>query len=260
MPLAALHDGNQFLIEKYSLGSIPSISLTNTNYQSLRNAQVLAMGASEFRHTDKPPLRAVPVELSAIAGTRSETPNQTAFPLRQGRSFINPEFTLENLRKQREQQAFGIVHLATHASFPQVENGRKEAEIDLWNRSLSLDEFRLAKWYDRTEVEVLVLSACETATGDSSAEMGFAGLAVCSGVKSAVASLWKVKDTAALGLMTEFYRHLRSQPIKAEALRQAQLAMLRKQVIELPPSATIPNSDRSHPRFWAAFTIIGSAW
>ncbi|WP_445305498.1 MULTISPECIES: CHAT domain-containing protein [unclassified Microcoleus] len=287
MPLAALHDGKQFLVEKYSLGSIPSVSLTNTKYQSLQNAQVLAMGASKFPHTDKEPLPAVPIELSAIAGTRSDTKNQAGFsrnesflnpaaefPLWRGRSFLNENFTLENLSKQRQQEAFDIVHFATHASFPQNQNGRKEAEIDLWNRSLSLDEFRLAKWYDRRQVELLVLSACETAIGDNTAEMGFAGLAVRSGVKSALASLWKVNDTGTLGLMTEFYRHLRSAPIKAEALRKAQLAMLHKQIvvkngqlqgteraIDLPGNLkNLPNSDLSHPHFWAGFTIIGSPW
>ncbi|PSB52665.1 hypothetical protein C7B67_06060, partial [filamentous cyanobacterium Phorm 6] len=272
LPIAALHDGEQFLIEKYSLGSIPSVSLTNTNYQSLKNAKVLAMGASEF--LDKPPLRAVPIELSAIASTKSNTQNPAQLPLWPGISFLNQDFTLENLRKQREQQAFDIVHLATHASFPQNQNGRKEAEIDLWKRSLPLDEFRLAKWYDRRQVELLVLSACETAIGDNTAEMGFGGLAVRSGVKSALASLWKVNDYATLGLMTEFYANLRSAPIKAEALRQAQIAMIRKQVvikdgklvgsqksaIDLTQAAQVPNSDLSHPNFWAGFTIIGSPW
>jgi len=286
LPLAALHDGNQFLVEKYSLGSIPSVSLTNTNYQSLQNAQVLAMGASEFPHTDKPKLPGVPIELSAIVGTRSDrkkpaglTRNESflnpaaEFPLWRGRFFLNQDFTLENLSRQRQQQAFDIVHLATHARFPLGANGRKEAEIDLWNRSLALDEFRLAKWYDRRQVELLVLSACETAIGDNTAEMGFAGLAVRSGVKSALASLWKVNDIGTLGLMTEFYRHLRSQPIKAEALRKAQLAMIHKQIvvkdgqlrgtesaIDLTQSAQVANSDFSHPKFWAGFTIIGSPW
>ncbi|MCY7383359.1 MAG: CHAT domain-containing protein, partial [Microcoleus sp. CAN_BIN18] len=274
LPIAALHDGEQFLIEKYSLGSIPSVSLTNTNYQSLKNAQVLAMGASEFPHTNKDPLPAVPIELSAIAGTKSNTQNPAQLPLWPGISFLNQDFTLENLRKQREQQAFDIVHLATHASFPQNQYGRKEAEIDLWERSLALDEFRLAKWYDRRQVELLVLSACETAIGDNTAEMGFAGLAVGSGVKSALASLWKVNDYATLGLMTEFYGNLRSAPMKAEALRQAQIAMIRKQVvikdgklvgsqksaIDLTQAAQVANSDLSHPNFWAGFTIIGSPW
>ena len=120
-----------------------------------------------------------------------------------------------------------------------------------------------------------MLSACESAIGDDiAAEMGFAGLAVRSGVKSALASLWKVNDTATLALMTEFYSHLRSTPIKAEALRQAQLAMIRKQIvvkngqlqgaersIDLPDGLKdSANSDLSHPHFWAGFTIIGSPW
>ncbi|MCZ0903666.1 CHAT domain-containing protein, partial [Microcoleus sp. HI-ES] len=244
LPLSALHDGKQFLVEKYSVGSLPSVSLTNTNYQSLQNAQVLAMGASEFPHTDKPALPAVPIELSAIAGIRSDRKNQAGFsrnesflnpaaelPLWRGRSFLNENFTLNNLSKQRQQQEFDIVHFATHASFPQNQNGRKEAEIHLWNRSLALDEFRSAKWYDRRQVELLVLSACQTAIGDNTAEMGFAGLAVRSGVKSALASLWKVNDIGTLALMTEFYGNLRSENIKAEALRKAQLAMIRKQIV-----------------------------
>ncbi|MEG4454689.1 CHAT domain-containing protein [Microcoleus sp. N9_A1] len=287
LPLAALHDGKQFLVEKYSVGSLPSVSLSNTKYQSLKNAQVLAMGASKFPHTDKDPLPAVPIELSAIAGTVTDKKNQAGFsrnegfltpasefPLWRGRFFLNEDFTLENLTKQRQQQAFEIVHFATHASFPQNQNGRNEAEIDLWNRSLALDEFRLAKWYDRRQVELLVLSACETAIGDNiAAEMGFAGLAVRSGVKSALASLWKVKDIGTLALMTEFYGNLRSAPIKAEALRKAQLAMIRKQIvvkdgqlrgtqgaIDINQATQVPNADFSHPKFWAGFTIIGSPW
>jgi CHAT domain-containing protein len=286
LPLSALHDGKQFLVEKYSLGSIPSVSLTNTKYQSLKNAEVLAMGASEFPHTDKPPLPAVPIELSAIAGTRSDRKNQAGLsrnesflnpaaelPLWRGRSFLNENFTLENLSKQRQQQAFNIVHFATHASFPQNQNGRKEAEIHLWNRSLALDEFRSAKWYDGRQVELLVLSACQTAIGDNTAEMGFAGLAVRSGVKSALASLWKVKDIGTLALMTEFYGNLRSENIKAEALRKAQLAMIRKQIvvkdgqlrgtqgaIDINQATKVANADFSHPKFWAGFTIIGSPW
>ncbi|MCC3444203.1 MAG: CHAT domain-containing protein [Microcoleus sp. PH2017_03_ELD_O_A] len=275
LPIAAFYDGEHFLVEKYSLGSIPSVSLTSTNYESLKNAQVLAMGASQFPHTNKPKLPAVPIELSAIAGTRSNSQNAGELPLWRGRFFLNQDFTVENLTKQRrQQQAFEIVHLATHASFPQHQNGRKEAEIDLWNRSLALDKFRLAKWYDRRQVQLLVLSACETAIGNSDAEMGFAGLAVRSGVKSALASLWKVNDFATLGLMTEFYANLRSTPIKAEALRQAQLAMIRKQVaikdgklvgsqkraIDLTRAGQVPNSDLSHPKFWAGFTLIGSPW
>jgi CHAT domain-containing protein len=123
-------------------------------------------------------------------------------------------------------------------------------------------------------VELLVLSACSTALGDEQAELGFAGLAVQSNVKSVVASLWNVSDEGTLGLMAEFYRNLKTEPTKAEALRQAQIAMLRGQVrlaggqlhtpagtLSLPSSqAVAENENLSHPFYWAAFTVVGSPW
>jgi CHAT domain-containing protein len=110
--------------------------------------------------------------------------------------------------------------------------------------------------------------------GDEQAELGFAGLAVQAGVKSALASLWYVSDEATLGLMTQFYDQLKRTPIKAEALRQAQLAMLKGQVsIEsshlrsslgdmlLPPAlAGLADQKLAHPYYWAAFTMIGNPW
>ncbi|MEQ8540665.1 MAG: CHAT domain-containing protein [Coleofasciculus sp. D1-CHI-01] len=202
IPLLALHDGEQFLIEKYSAGLMPSISLTDTRYRDINDFQVLAMGASEF--TDANPLKAVPVELAAITQE-----------LWQGESFLNQEFTLENLKQERQLQPFGIVHLATHGEF---KSGRPEnSYIQLWDTKLRLDQLRELKLYEPT-VELLVLSACRTAVGDEEAELGFAGLAVQAGVKSALGSLWYVSDEATLGLMTEFYRQLETAPIKSEAL------------------------------------------
>jgi CHAT domain-containing protein len=258
IPLLALHDGEQFLIEKYSAGLMPSISLTDTRYRDINDFEVLAMGASEF--TDANPLKAVPVELAAITQE-----------LWQGESFLNQEFTLENLKQERQLQPFGIVHLATHGEF---KSGRPEnSYIQLWDTKLRLDQLRELKLYEPT-VELLVLSACRTAIGDEEAELGFAGLAVQAGVKSALGSLWYVSDEATLGLMTEFYRQLETAPIKSEALRQAQLAMIRGEVrleegkllgsgesITLPPElAQIGDKDLSHPYFWSAFTMIGSPW
>ncbi|MDY6940454.1 MAG: CHAT domain-containing protein [Cyanobacteriota bacterium] len=265
IPLAALHDGEQFLIERYSLGSIPSMSLTDTRYQSLENTQVLAMGASEFPHSGSNPLPAVSSELSTIVG--NETPG-----LWPGRSFLNDDFTRETLIEQRRENAFGIVHLVTHASFDPAD--RNKIYIELWNDRLSLDDMRSLRWYDDRPVELLVLSACQTAVGDPNTELGFAGLAVRSGVKSAIASLWVVNDTATLALMSQFYETLHEAPIKAEALRQAQLAMLRGEVriengemvgneLRIPlahPSNGSSNADFSHPYYWSAFTTIGSPW
>ena len=123
-------------------------------------------------------------------------------------------------------------------------------------------------------VELLVLSACRTALGDEQAELGFGGLAAQAGVKTALASLWYISDQGTLGLMTEFYQHLKTAPIKSEALRQAQIAMLKGQVsiengqlrssigpVPLPPElAGLTNQTLSHPYYWSAFIMIGNPW
>ncbi len=96
--------------------------------------------------------------------------------------------------------------------------------IQLWEDKLRLNQLRQLR-FNEPEVEMLVLSACRTALGDEESELGFAGLAVLAGVKTSVASLWSVNDAGTAALMTKFYQNLRTAPIKAEALRQAQVAM-----------------------------------
>ncbi|HEY9614932.1 CHAT domain-containing protein, partial [Allocoleopsis sp.] len=260
VPMAALHDGKQFLVEKYSIGSIPSVSLTNTRYNPVKDVQVLAMGASKFSPPLKP-LPAVPVELNAITEQ-----------VWRGKSFLNEGFTLNNLKSQRQQ--YKIIHLATHADFKPGDASK--SYIQLWDTQLKINQLHQLGWYEPPQVELLVLSACKTAVGDIDAELGFAGLAVQAGVKSALASLWYVSDGGTLALMSAFYHQL-SQPdvnIKALALRRAQIAMLRGETrvengklhvpglhepIPLPPELA-ENQDFSHPYYWAAFTMIGSPW
>jgi filamentous hemagglutinin family protein len=258
LPIAALHDGKKFLVERYSVGLMPSLSLTDTRYVDVRNAQVLAMGADKF--IDQKPLAAVPVELKTITGK-----------LWQGKSFINEQFTAQNLIAQRQQQPFGIVHLATHGEFKP--GGVQNSYIQMWNERLQLDRLRQLQ-LNQPPVELMVLSACRTALGDEEAELGFAGLANQAGVKSAMGSLWYVSDEGTLGLMTSFYRDLKQAPIKAEALRQAQIAMLEGKIriqegkliagsdrVNLPPTlAHINNTDLKHPYYWAGFTIVGNPW
>ncbi len=260
LPLAALHDGEKFLIEKYNFSLIPSFSLINPNYNSLENTQVLAMGASKF--SDQPPLPAVSVELTTITQK-----------LWQGDSFLNEEFTRQNLIYQHQNYPYSIVHLATHAEF--ISGDVSQSYIQLWNEKLQLHQIKELGW-NNPEVELLVLSACRTAVGDKNYELGFAGLAIATGVKSAVGSLWFVNDEATLGLMTEFYSHLGNVNIKAEALREAQIAMLKGKVViekgilrgsvsggemSLPPElANIQNKNFAHPYYWAGFTMVGSPW
>jgi CHAT domain-containing protein len=127
---------------------------------------------------------------------------------------------------------------------------------------------------NQPSLELLVLSACRTALGDEQAELGFTGLAVQAGVKSALGSLWYVSDEATMAFMTEFYKQLKQASTKAEALRQAQLAMLKGEVrlqggqlvtsfgsFPLPPNlAELGDQDLSHPYYWSAFMMIGNPW
>ena len=258
LPFAALHDGQRFLVEKYNLTRIPGFNLIETSYANIHNAKVLAMGASEF--TNQAPLPGVEVELSAI------TPK-----LWQGVAVLNQDFTVANLQDQRRQQLFEIIHLATHAEFRS--GVPSNSYIQFSDTKLGLDRIGQLGW-NNPPVELLVLSACRTALGDKDAELGFAGLALQSGVKSALASLWSVSDVGTMALMSEFYQRLKTAPIKAEALRQAQIAMLKGQVylergelqssrgsVSLPPAlANLEVENLSHPYYWAAFSVIGSPW
>jgi CHAT domain-containing protein len=256
--VAALNDGKQFLVERYSVGLMPSLSLTDTRYKDIKDSQVLGMGVEEF--PDKRPLPAVPLELNVITKQ-----------LWTGKSFLDGAFTLDNLKAQRKQEPFGIIHLATHANF--LPGAASNSYIQLWNSKLRLDQLPQLGW-NKPPVELLVLSACRSALGDEEAELGFAGLSVQAGVKSSLASLWYVSDEGTLGLMTNFYQKLKTAPIKAVALQQAQIAMLNGEVrvddgqlytprgvLTLPPElAQTGNRPLTHPYYWAAFTLVGNPW
>ncbi len=259
LPLAALYDGEKFLIEKYAIARIPVFNLIDTNYNKIKNPQILAMGASEFKELE--PLPAVPVEINKI----------TRF-IWQGKALMNQEFTVKNLQAERQKQTYEIVHLATHAQF---RRGKPDQSyIQFWgDEKISLDEVQKLQ-LNQPPVELLVLSACRTALGDEQAELGFAGLTIKSGVKSALASLWSISDIGTLALMTEFYQHLQKTSLKAEALRQAQIMMLKGKVginmgelygtrgeSQLPPElAEFGDAIFSHPYYWSAFTLIGNPW
>jgi CHAT domain-containing protein len=269
LPLAALHDGEQFLIEKYSLTRIPAFNLIERGYDNIRQGQVLAMGASEFEHQSELP--AVPVELQIIEAEIYSANNVNHSW--QSRSFLNATFTLDNLHKSLAAQPFDIVHLATHAEFRAGQP--TETYIQFWDGQLSLDQMANIDWNSGSEpLALLVLSACRSAIGSEEAEMGFAGVALQAGVRSALASLWYVSDTGTLALMGEFYRQLAEAPTKAEALRQAQIQMLRGEVrfdgdhlllsrglVLLPDELAETTANQlSHPFYWAAFSLISSPW
>jgi filamentous hemagglutinin family protein len=255
VPYGALHSGQGFLVEEFAIATTPSINLTDMRYSSIRDAPVLAMGASQFETL--PPLPAVPLELRAIAGSLP--------PL------LDQNFTIAALQTQRRQTAAPILHLATHGEF----NGTHPADsyIQFWgNERITLDRLTDLQLND-PPLELLVLSACRTAIGDQRNELGFAGLAIQAGVKSSLASLWSVSDAGTLAFMAEFYGQRTQTTTKAKALQATQQAVIRGQVtiaqgrlvtrglatpIDLPGTRAAINL--SHPYYWAGFSLVGSPW
>ena len=264
MPLAALHDGDRYLVENYSLGILPSFSLTDfesedSQTQDFRDSEVLAMGASEFE--DQPDLPAVDEEVSLITQQ-----------LWQGDAFLNENFVRKNLQSQMAENDYGIVHLATHANFKA--DDPDSSYIQMWDERLNLNELS-DLGLSQAEIGLIILSACNTAMGDRNSEYGFAGFAVNSGVPSALASLWPVNDEGTLGFMSQFYTELRASSVRAGALRQAQLKMISGEVgidygevygpsgetiVSIPELEESGQWDFSHPFYWSAFTMIGNPW
>lgn len=274
IPLAALHDGEQYLIEKLNLGLIPSISLTDKRYAPVRESRLLAMGSGTFQpDLDQEKLPAVPVELDTITSLWPDS-----------RQVANENFTLDHLLTMRASNRYGLVHLATHARFEPVKEGERATNIPklyFWNDVVGMKQLREHQWVsDENPLELLVLSACQTLLGDYQwGEFGFAGLAVNSGAKSVIGSRWRVSDAATLAVMGEFYDVLRSAPVKAYALREAQLALLHRKVrIKNQQLSGVSDAmakaqskaqfqleledgvDFSHPFYWSAFDIVGLPW
>ncbi|MBT9313529.1 CHAT domain-containing protein [Leptothoe kymatousa TAU-MAC 1615] len=264
LPMAALHDGEQFLIEQYSIGLLPSAGLTdlsppqqvlNQNDRT-KTDSVLAMGIADFTH--QADLEAVPLELELAVQATGDN------------YYLDHETTLAALHHQLEKNRFTSMHLATHAVF---EAGNLEnSYVQLWDRSISLTELQALPL---DAIDFLILSACATALGDADAEFGFAGLAVKVGVRTALASLWSISDEGTLGLMAEFYQALGATPSRSAALRQAQIAMLRgdvgvhhgqvyghgnRDIGYLPGLDASGSWNFSHPAYWSGFTMIGNPW
>ena len=263
IPVAALHDGERFLVEDYNLSLIPSFNLTDTRYESISGTQLLAMGITESVE-GLSPLPSVGVEVPALASD-----------IWQGQSHLNQGATLVKLKELTQQKQFDIIHLATHAEFNS--GNLDQSFIQLWDQKINYSDLRQvadgAKWGENPTIELLVLSACTTALGNANAELGFTGLALQTGVKSVLGSLWYVSDEGTMALMGEFYEQLDSAPIKSAALREAQLALLNgdivleKNVMKFPNGLelSLPNdtgisrsTDYTHPYYWSSFTLVGN--
>ncbi len=233
IPIAALHDGKEFLIQKYALAITPGMSLTDPKPFNREKVNVLAMGLSEGVQ-GWAPLPFVATEL----GTLNE--------LYGGTLLLNDEFVDAAVEEKMKAEEFSIVHIASHGlveadatkSFILTYDGK--IDMDRLSQLIGLLRFR------ESPIELLTLSACETAAGDYRAALGLAGVAVKAGARSALATLWFIDDKASSVLVTEFYRELLNPDLtKAVALQRAQLKILN-------------NPKQAHPSFWASFLLINN--
>lgn len=233
LPMSALYDGKSYLLEKYNIAVAPGLSLIAPKSLAQQQIKVLTGGITESRQGFSA-LPGVEVEVNKIA---QDVPSKI---------FLNQEFTQTNLQNQIQKNAFPIVHLATHGQFS---SNPQETFILTWDEKVKVKEFenllRFREQGNTTPIELLVLSACQTAAGDKRAALGLAGVAVRSGARSTLATLWSVKDDSTAELMTEFYKLLAQGISKSEALRKAQLKLLKQ-------------SQYDHPFYWASFILVGN--
>jgi CHAT domain-containing protein len=253
IPPAALHDGKQFLVERYASANIPSLRVTRLEERDRQNTRVLAMGLTEARE-GLSALPAVEVEIRTI-GTQ----------VLAGTTFLDRDFTVSNLQAQRGKAKYGILHLGTHGQF--LEDRAKDSYIQFWDGKLRSHQIPSLR-FDQPVIDMLTLSACDTAVGNN---LGISGLAVESGARSILASLWAVSDVGTAPLMISFYKAFPNALSKATALRQAQLDLLKGKVkivnnqilgvdglaaIALPKGTE--NVDVKHPFFWSSFILVGN--
>ncbi|MHC5747256.1 MAG: CHAT domain-containing protein [Nostoc sp.] len=232
--IAALYDGNNYLVEKYSIALTPGLELLGPRPLRQSKLKTLVAGLTEARHGFSS-LPNVSDELKAI---ESEVPNEV---------LLNQTFTSSALRKQIDSVPFSVVHLATHGQFS---SNADETFVLAWDKPIKLNELKdLLRSREQTRpepIELLVLSACETANGDKRAALGLAGMAIQAGARSTLASLWSLDDESGARLIGQFYKELATKQVtKAEALRQAQLSLLK-------------DPDYRHPIHWAAYVLLGN--
>lgn len=238
LPMSVLYDKKQnlYLLQRYALAVISSSQLLKSaGYQ--RNINPLLGGLSQaitIGETNYPFLENVPDELNKI---QAVTINSI--------ELLDRAFTKSNLERQLQKNNFSVVHLATHGQFS---SDPEETFIILYDERLKAQDLtRLLT--SRQPLQLLVLSGCETATGDRRALLGLAGVAIRAEALTSLGTLWQVNDESTAVLMSYFYRYLSENPqiSKAEALRKAQLKLLE-------------NKQKlwNRPLFWAAYVLVGN--
>ena len=238
IPMSVLHDGNQYLVEKYALALTPGLQLLNPKPVEEIELKAVTAGLSKNE-----------LGFSPLPGVETELQTIKEIGLTE-RSLLNNQFTRKALKQSITASGSPIIYLATHAKFS---SKAEDTFILSWNERINIKELddllRDDTFNRKNDIELLVLSACETASGDPRATLGLAGVAVQAGARSTLATLWSVVDDSTAKIMDEFYRQLEqtgtTQANKAEVLQQAQITLINDQKF-------------NHPHFWSPFILVGN--
>jgi CHAT domain-containing protein len=234
IPMGALSDGEKYLIQKYAVAVTPGLTLMEPRPFEKEKIALVANGLSQGVQGFAP-LEHVPEELHNLN------------KLFGGTELINKQFVKSNVEREFAEESYSIVHIASHGHF---DSDAKKTFVLTFDSKLTLDELeqllRPSQLKDKP-VELLTLSACQTAAGDDRAALGLAGVAIKAGARSAFATLWFVNDQSSATLVSDFYTALRDHPdmSKAKALQKAQVKLL-------------SDERYAHPCYWAPYLIIGN--
>lgn len=237
VPMAALHDGKHYLIEKYAVALSPSLQLIQPKPLLDNHLKVLAAGISQkIPGYSASALPEVKDELEQISQISTSV------------VLLNRQFTRDALANKINESPFSVVHIASHGQFS---SNPEQTYIRAWDNSINVNQLRsllqTRESRQASAIELLVLSACDTANGDRRSALGLAGVAVRAGARSTLASLWQVNDNSTAELMTDFYQKLTQSSngtiTKAEALQDAQLNLLHRY---------------KAPYYWAAYVLVGN--
>jgi CHAT domain-containing protein len=233
IPMGALHDGQQFLISKYAVATTPGLKLTDPRPLPRGNTRMLALGLTEAVQG-----------FSALPYVASEM--ETLQRLYSAEVLLNQRFLLPSVDKELQEKPFSIVHIASHGQF---DSDVTKTFVLTFDGKLTMDHLERAVGqlrFREDALELLTLSACQTAAGDDRAALGLAGVAIKAGARSALATLWSINDEASAELVTEFYRQFQDPAVsRAKALQQAQLKLL-------------SNLRFEHPGYWAPFLLLNN--
>lgn len=266
IPFASLHDGRQFLAQTYWVSTVTGLTMTEPVARQRKKAvslyvglstpgpvvdRLLAMGfkiggLQESGPGSAPEEAPATRELTlrsqlALPGVQSEI--QDLAPLTQSAWLLNDQFTVGRFTREVQSGRYSVVHIASHSFFG---DNAGESFLLAYDNVIRIDQLQhLIEANDspQTSIDLLTLSACDTATGDERAPLGFAGAAIKARARSVLGSLWPVSDLATQQFMDLFYRGL-AQHGKSEAFAAAQRAL-------------ISSTQFSHPYYWAPFVLTG---